>query len=662
MNAWNSYFFGPVAAVRPYLLMKVVLVMLAFDTWVAMAPHGAMYGAAGFNIAHFDSLDMIHPTPAYYMTVLLVTGLLAMIFAVTGMNRLAAAVLFLLYTYSWLMSRLDMYTHHYLISLLLLCFIFFPRIKASDLFAARDAHDGPYTSAWAYTLLGTTAGIVFFWCAMAKIDPLWRAGHPLSVMRGPAAFFSPAVQFASGFGIDQAVFWRVAATTVIVVELLLALCYLVAVSQDRSRRRLVRTCCWMGLVLALGLHINNELIELYIRWLSYYMMVIACVFYLPQRWIRALAAVATWPGRRLEQLFARCRDRWPVMESRTGLLVAAPVIALAMLIVGRHVDLPGALPACAVAAAALVVVTVCAVLRKSPAVARQWILAVAVSGAAMWAAVANSSVRADFYTSSGNDLKLLEERERAVAAYKQAVRYARRNNADPSYNLGVMYAALGQTDRAAEQYRQALQIDREHVMAHNNLGVLMFDQGEHAQAMEHYHKALRLQPDNVDALVNLGNVLQVFGQTDRAMQHYRLALRHDPRRDSTHFNMALLLADQNKPEQVIEHLRKALGINPRNAVAHNNLANALATSGKWDSALEHYHQALQINPGLADTHYNMAVALQAMGRLEKAIAHYQDALRIKPDYAEARSNLSLALKHLQRRDSDGAAKSFRDDR
>jgi hypothetical protein len=28
----------------------------------------------------------------------------------------------------------------------------------------------------------------------------------------------------------------------------------------------------------------------------------------------------------------------------------------------------------------------------------------------------------------------------------------------------------------------------------------------------------------------------------------------------------------------------------------------------------------------------------------------------------ARGNLSLALKHLQRRDSDGAAKSFRDDR
>ena len=79
MRGWNHYFFSPVAAVRPYLLMKGVLVLLAFDAWMKMSPHGSLYGAAGFNVAHFRWIDAVQPvpTPALHVGVVLLTGMLA---------------------------------------------------------------------------------------------------------------------------------------------------------------------------------------------------------------------------------------------------------------------------------------------------------------------------------------------------------------------------------------------------------------------------------------------------------------------------------------------------------------------------------------------------------------------------------------------------------
>ena len=53
--------------------------------------------------------------------------------ALLGSSPWAHAALFLLYTYSWSMSMLDSYQHHYFVSLILLCMIFFPRVTALEL-------------------------------------------------------------------------------------------------------------------------------------------------------------------------------------------------------------------------------------------------------------------------------------------------------------------------------------------------------------------------------------------------------------------------------------------------------------------------------------------------------------------------------------------------
>ena len=49
MKAWNDYFYGPVAAIRPYLFGKCFLLVVATDALVLMAERGSRYGIEEFT-------------------------------------------------------------------------------------------------------------------------------------------------------------------------------------------------------------------------------------------------------------------------------------------------------------------------------------------------------------------------------------------------------------------------------------------------------------------------------------------------------------------------------------------------------------------------------------------------------------------------------------
>ena len=140
VKAVEHFLFAPVAPTRPYLLTRGLLILLAFDCWLGLVPRAAYYDG-GFNVAHFAWLDAIQPTPsaALYLTLVLGAGLLALVMALSRPSRLGMAVLLTAYTYAWLMSMLDNYQHHYLMSLFLFTLIFVPHRTAVDVFGLVDS-------------------------------------------------------------------------------------------------------------------------------------------------------------------------------------------------------------------------------------------------------------------------------------------------------------------------------------------------------------------------------------------------------------------------------------------------------------------------------------------------------------------------------------------
>ena len=174
----ERYFFGGVDPIRPWLLLRLLLVVLAFDCWIDLVAHGGRYGFNDFNVAHFAVLDWVLPTPSagLYVGVVLLTGLLAMVEAITRPTRIGVALVFATYTYAWLMSMLDSYQHHYLISVLLFSCIFFPMPTGGQIFRrARPTR----TEGW--------GGLLMAWSALELTLGLCGVDSPLSKVFGPGA-------------------------------------------------------------------------------------------------------------------------------------------------------------------------------------------------------------------------------------------------------------------------------------------------------------------------------------------------------------------------------------------------------------------------------------------------------------------------------------------
>ena len=95
-------------------------------------------------------------------------------------------------------------------------------------------------------------------------------------------------------------------------------------------------------------------------------------------------------------------------------------------------------------------------------------------------------------------------------------------------NLGTLYFAARDLDRAREYYEEAVHADPSYPLAHFNLGNLYDEMGEKAVALAEYQAALRLQPTYADAHYNIALLYQAGGQILRAVRHWKTYLKLDP--------------------------------------------------------------------------------------------------------------------------------------
>ena len=409
--AWDGYWYGAVAAVRPYLLVRSFLLLLAFDVWLLLVPHGARYGAGGFNVAHFAWLDAVQPLPSagLYTAVLVLAGMLAFTAALTG-ERASIAALAALYTYGWAMSLLDGFQHHYLLSLFLLGFALLPPLGAAD--ADRRV------SAWAHRLLSVTLAIVYVFAAASKYEGRWRNGGPLASLASGRPPFDTLQGLATSAGMSSAGFWTAASLGVTAIELLSAAADLLATRRRARRSPWLRRLGWAALASALLLHLEATVLRLQIGLFSAYMILAALTFFLPEAWLERVAEPLARAGRSLQRAAGARVDRaWAV-------LAAAAAGAGAWVLAGNALDLPGAPEAAAGAVGAILIAAGFALARRRYATGVRYGLAGAAAAAACVAAVGMSAVRFDFYRYLGAELERQNDLGGALAAFEKAERYA----------------------------------------------------------------------------------------------------------------------------------------------------------------------------------------------------------------------------------------------
>jgi hypothetical protein len=414
-KAWEDHFFRPVATVRARLLTRAVLALLSLDAWLFRVPAGGRYGGdGGLAIAHFAWLDAIQPapTPGLYVGLMLTVGLLAMAMAVAP-RRPLLLLLAALWTWGWAMSVVDAFQHHYFLSLVLVAIAFFPHAQK----ARTKPPAGERAVIWALPLLGANIAIVYAFAAVTKLDAPWRAGWTLQHIRGVPARLLPLLTGLRDLGVPETVFWPALARGAIVLEVVLVLGYaLLPPRLDGEPGRAARVLRIATLAAAILLHGGAELLGLRIGLFSYYMLILAAVFFLPERALLAVEAALAAPLRAI----GRLRVRGVRLAQSRGATLAAAIAGAGLCgLLGFSMGLPGA-----PVAGVIGVVGLGLVASRFAAQGDAWAGRAARGGAlavALLALVsAGSGVRARYWTEVARDLRLRGNLQAAQAAEERA--------------------------------------------------------------------------------------------------------------------------------------------------------------------------------------------------------------------------------------------------
>ena len=114
-------------------------------------------------------------------------------------------------------------------------------------------------------------------------------------------------------------------------------------------------------------------------------------------------------------------------------------------------------------------------------------------------------------------------------------------------NHALALAAVGQPLKARDRYREALDLDENHVRANFLLGALLADNRQFLQSITYLRKAVELNPRFAAAQSRLASSLMQIGDFDNAALHYGVASRLDPENADLRFwlTVALLLSGES---------------------------------------------------------------------------------------------------------------------
>lgn len=194
-------------------------------------------------------------------------------------------------------------------------------------------------------------------------------------------------------------------------------------------------------------------------------------------------------------------------------------------------------------------------------------------------------------------------------------------------------------DNALGEYKNALELNPNNVMAHLKMGfIYYYGKGMAKEGIAHLSEAIRISPKDPRIHYDLGMALVQEGEYDQAIKHLSVALERIPSALYKEYDPADMrrglgtaLFHTGKFRESASHLAEAVRLNPNDARSHYILAILFAIQGKTDQTVKHYTEAVRIAPSIDRSrtlHDLLGMNYAKVGQFQKAILSAQKALEL----------------------------------
>jgi tetratricopeptide (TPR) repeat protein len=250
------------------------------------------------------------------------------------------------------------------------------------------------------------------------------------------------------------------------------------------------------------------------------------------------------------------------------------------------------------------------------------------------------------------------------------------NNPALHNRLGLIYASVGELQRAESQFNQAIDRSREQLGALNSELTAKKEKGQIAQASQIMLEANQMELELSSAHSNLARVFEKLGQQSKVMAQLdqlnkdviigdgpsnavkvapvasvvKAVVAAPPVTSAKKISSELVvtlakaqaLIQAGRPNEATTQLRAVLAMDPGLAQAHEQLGSIALASGNVAQAIDELTRARDIAPNKAATRAALGIAYQYKGRLKEAIVEFRAALALNPKDCSSAFNLGNA--------------------
>lgn len=234
-----------------------------------------------------------------------------------------------------------------------------------------------------------------------------------------------------------------------------------------------------------------------------------------------------------------------------------------------------------------------------------------------------------------------EDREKGKGFLDQALTVLRdAERVNPRYaplyaQRGLVYAFLGQVDKAEEAFKKALSLqDSAEVRA--ALAELYLAAGRLDEALEQYAKAVGLSPKDGSLRVRYASALMVKGRAEEAVRVLEGGHRLKPLDAEGWYTLGQAYFALGRHKEAGVALENAIALAPlRFPAAYYYLGQVYLALGDAQKAKSRLTVAVRLEPKRAEYRYQLCLANEKLGDKEGARYQCKEALKLKPGYREA---------------------------
>lgn len=199
------------------------------------------------------------------------------------------------------------------------------------------------------------------------------------------------------------------------------------------------------------------------------------------------------------------------------------------------------------------------------------------------------------YIGRGGMFLKLKEFDKAEEDFKKALNLDK-SSADAWANLGAVYLSKQDPLKAEEFYLKALELNPELVLTYFDLGKIKTYQEDYIKAEEYFEKVMELDPKAIDAMRLLANVEQQLGNLEKACALLVNVLELDPNNIDNLVQLGYVLINLNENQRAIEVFSRALDLDPQNPPLYRGLGMCLLQLGRFEDAHNSFTMAIHLNP------------------------------------------------------------------